>query len=248
MHRHVRASCLVGLLLSAAWPAHAIIRRDDTPDPLYVAAAAQQPRPVVLRRAPRGASDGMGTFVSDHWLVTAAHVAEGLSVGAALPDDASLVVEAFVLHPEWQGPQNDIALVRVRSRGEYPVTPACSVEDARGARIVVVGAGDFGDGLSGPAGHDKALRAAENIIDEVGVRTISFDFDPPATGLPLEGIGGPGDSGGPAYAASGAGVCIAGVSSGQISAPGQRGRYGAVEVYTRVSAYRGWIESVVTAP
>ena len=245
MHRPLVASVIAGLLVAAASPAAAIIRRDDKPDDLYVAAAADYPRPVVLRRAPRGASDGMGTFISDRWLVTAAHVAEGLSVGGAVPDEPALVIEAVVLHPGWQGPENDIALVRVRARLDYPAVPVCAVEDVVGAVLVVVGAGDFGDGLTGPTGHDRLLRAADNTIDVVDASTIRFDFDAPASALPLEGIGGPGDSGGPAYIASGAGLCIAGVSSGQLSAPGQRGRYGAVEVYTRTSAYRTWIEGVI---
>lgn len=245
MHRSLGAGMIMVTLATAASPAQAIIRRDDKPDEVYVAAAARHPRPVVMRRAPRGASDGMGTFVSDHWLVTAAHVAEGLSIGVPLPDDPTLVVEAVVLHPDWRGPENDIALVRVRSRAGYPAAPICTVEDTVGAGIVLVGAGDFGDGMTGPAGHDQLLRAADNTIDAVEARTIRFDFDAPASALPLEGIGGPGDSGGPAYIVSGASPCIAGVSAGQMSAPGQRGRYGAVEVYTRTSAYRTWIDAVV---
>ena len=75
--------------------------------------------------------------------------------------------------------------------------------------------------------------------------------DPRTT--PLEGISGPGDSGGPAFIRIGGRICIAGVSSAQRRdvVPGQenmhrgQGRYGVEEVYMRISQFRPWIEAAI---
>jgi hypothetical protein len=235
------------LLVATAGPACAIIRRADREDARYIAAAQALPRPIVLQRAPRGASDGMGTFVAPGWILTAAHVAGDLRVGQALPDDPGLQVTRIVLHPQWDGEAFDLALVQVSGASPYPIVPPCASGDAPGRGLWLVGAGDYGDGLTGPQGHDRALRAAANQIDTVEASALRFDFDAPPDGYDLEGVSGPGDSGGPAYR-NGAGVCVAGVSSRQMSSPGQRGRYGAVEVYSRVSTAFAWIRSVVDVP
>jgi len=66
--------------------------------------------------------------------------------------------------------------------------------------------------------------------------------------MPLEGISGPGDSGGPTLID----LCVAGVSSAQrvvidVDDEGREtggpGRYGVIEVYTRVSSYLPWIRA-----
>jgi secreted trypsin-like serine protease len=85
--------------------------------------------------------------------------------------------------------------------------------------------------------------------------------DDPRT-TPLEGISGPGDSGGPAFITVNGKPCIAGVSSNQrieLSGPPPKdgspggngedvqGRYGVTEVYTRVSKYVSWIRQTMSA-
>ena len=98
----------------------------------------------------------------------------------------------------------------------------------------------------GKRGHkkmDKINRAATNKISGVDQRWISFIFDGPNSvdTTPLEGISGPGDSGGPAYLEKDGVLYVVGVSSHQQLQGHEEGRYGVREKYTKVSRYQGWL-------
>ena len=94
---------------------------------------------------------------------------------------------------------------------------------------------------------DRQLRGAQNRVDGIVDEYLLFTFDAPDSdnALPLEGISGPGDSGGPALWFSDGQPYILGVSSHQGGhGPEQtQGVYGVLEYYTRVSAHRDWILS-----
>jgi hypothetical protein len=143
----------------------------------------------------------------------------------------------------------DLALVELES----PVAIGLRVNLNRdtteaGERIVVVGTGLSGTGETGPEVEDGKLRAATNIIDEAGHQYIRFSFSPPedSSATDLEGIGGPGDSGGPAFMERNGQLYIAGVSSINTRA-GAAGpsRYRSIESYSRISTNLRWIESVL---
>ena len=67
------------------------------------------------------------------------------------------------------------------------------------------------------------------------------------TGLDLEGISGPGDSGGPGFLEVDGVVHLAGVSSGQSTRAtgGRASVYGVTEYFTRVSFYANWLAEVM---
>jgi hypothetical protein len=76
-----------------------------------------------------------------------------------------------------------------------------------------------------------------------------FRFDAPTDEnvTPLEGISGPGDSGGPAFIELADSLYITGLSVAQDSAGRERGTYGVWEFYTRVSPQVEWIQTTVQA-
>ncbi len=120
--------------------------------------------------------------------------------------------------------------------------------DSCGSRQVV-GAGMRGTGLTGPVEDDGRIRGATNRIDEAAEAWLRFVFDAPdaENATDLEGISGPGDSGGPALLVIDGTASIAGINSGQddVATGGQPGRYGVSEYYTRVSSYIPWIEQTM---
>ncbi len=147
-------------------------------------------------------------------------------------------------------PEHDIALVRLREEvvGIVPV-PLYRGRDEAGREIIVVGAGMRGTGRTGPVEDDGQIRGATNRIDEAAEAWLCFVFDAPdaENATDLEGISGPGDSGGPALLVMDGTAYLAGISSGQDDAAtgGQPGRYGVSEYYTRVSSYVLWIEQTM---
>lgn len=216
--------------------------------------------------------NGGGTLIAADWVVTAAHAAEPIMVGhpksrlekphSVLVNGVPYQIEQIILHPDWTGPgggpgeaaATDIALIKLST----PVVggkPAClySRSDEAGKIVTLVGSGIFGTGQTGPvrgperdigALRGSTVRVDSSISDE---RLLAWTFrGPEDEGVtPLEGISGPGDSGGPAFLIDGGQLCIAGVSSDQHGNGYEEGHYGVREFYPRISHYRPWLLAVM---
>ncbi|MGH7427608.1 MAG: S1 family peptidase [Gemmatimonadales bacterium] len=241
----------LALISVAPPPERAIIRRHDRPDSAYLALGEQYPGLVhVNLPTPQGAADGEGTLIGPRWVLTAAHVGVELKVGHRVTvGGRPYAVDSIVIHPAWSDGPHDLALLRLAtSADEVRPVPLYRDSTELDRIVVLVGYGDHGTGLTGPQGNDRRVRGATNRIDEATDRWLKFRFDPPdgPRTTSLEGVSGPGDSGGPAFLGEGSDVELLGVSSGQSSRAtgGQPGRYGVVEYYVRVSRYVAWIEGV----
>ena len=227
-----------------------IVMRHDVDEAKYLALAKEKGATALRLNA------GVGTFIRPDWIITAAHVCSNPEyVGTELTINGKVFpIKKVVVHPDFddsRGISNDIALIQLES----PVPGATLAklytgEDELDKEIVFVGTGYAGTGDKGMAegeiNKDRQMRAAQNKVD--GIRQdgfIRFTFDAPDSGkaLPLEGISGPGDSGGPALWFDGEQAYIMGVSSHQDGRGMGRpeGRYGVYEYYTRVSAFADWV-------
>lgn len=237
----------------------AIIIRHDVPAEKYNATASDFPPLATLY------SIGVhGTLVHPEWVVTAAHAVFCLQPGQKIKVGNEIVAVANrYSYPEYSlGEKHDIALIKLNK-------PVTSVEPAelfeqnteKGMVTWFIGAGGTGTGLEGETvgfeENNGKLRKAQNRIVEVRASDIVFKFEQGSNGLPLEGVSGNGDSGGPAYIQNETGYTLLGVSSrtgswdeddsdyggGEYNA----GEYGVTEFYTRISSYTTWIGQVISA-
>ncbi len=243
-------SFLYLLTLSLLFPLN-IIMRHDVREEAYFQLAEEKGATFIRLNA------GCGTFISEEWIVTAAHVASVPQIGEDVKvKGRSYAIKQILIHPEYQDGrsiQHDIALIQLREKVEgQEYAQLYTQNDEVGKDIVFVGTGYAGTGDKGLAGEvnkDRKLRAAQNRIE--GTRQdgfIRFKFDAPDSpeALPLEGISGPGDSGGPALWFNGDQTYILGVSSHQdFNGNSAEGQYGALEFYTRISIYSDWIKETI---
>ncbi len=224
--------------------ANAILRRHDVPDSLYVERGTCYPQ---VGKIPR---HGIATLIAPHWLITAAHVAQGLprNARAIFGDSVYTIAQTFV-HPRWREKgADDIALIRLQEPLLHFAPARVFVEKSEVGKVVTfVGAGKTGTGLTGPKKEDGVFRGATNVVDSVSDAWLYFTFDDSANGTALEGISGPGDSGGPALLERGDQLYVVGVSVWGL--PGKRGNgtYGAIEGYTRLSNYVKWIDDTMNS-
>ncbi len=249
----------LGLFCHASATAGAMIMRHDVdPKEYLLLGEAHRPALVLLAAPSRDGApllfNGMGTLIAPDWVLTAAHAVDALQEQTTGPrfvyvKGRGYRVAEVIVHPDYEPQQvtNDVALVRLEQPVRNP-QPACLYErqDEIGKVVVLVGAGVQGTGLTGPSQDpDGALRGATSTVTGVRDTQIEWEFRSPENdATPLEGISGPGDSGGPAYIEANGQTCIAGVSSYQRTGNFEEGRYGVVEVYTRVSHYLPWIRLV----
>lgn len=241
---------------TAAW---AMVIRHDVPDAAYLGRESEFPAVFSLYRTKAGHNDCIATLINAQFAVTASHCAKSKALVAAIgPGGKGFEVSiaglpsriASVLHHPGSGSGRapDIALLRL----EAPIAHVAPVPLYRGSQevgqiIVMPGWGGTGNGQNGLGTEDGLFRVVENRVDRAENLLLSWRFDDPATGLALtlEGISGPGDSGGPALISTPDGWRIAGVSSAQDTLGRAEGLYGVEEYFVRISALAPWIDSHV---
>lgn len=235
------AAVVVALSLQRA---AAIVIRHDRAD---AAALKLAERFVAVGRV---VPDGGCTLIAPTWAITAAHVAASMGAGAQVVfGDRTYTAKRAVLHPEGTGqrgvpPEVDLALLELTAPvQDVAPLPLHRGHNELGATLAIVGYGDFGTPPGPLTRTDGRRRAATNVVVDAGPRRLFMTFDAPPDGTDLEGVGGPGDSGGPALIDVGGAWQVAGVSSASMD--GKPGQYGVTDVYTRVGSYVDWIDAVM---
>jgi secreted trypsin-like serine protease len=238
---------LIIIVLFITYSAKAIIIRHDVDDKEYRKLGERYSASVAYIRG-RGCAS---TLITPKWLLTAAHCVAGreksLTKATHLGDEYP--IESLVVHPQFDianDKVNDIALIQLKK----PVlkgSPAklYTLKNEKGKPVVFTGSGYFGNGIKGITKRNHKQRGATNTIVGVSEQVIKFQFDFPNKATPLEGISGPGDSGGPAFITIDSQLYVAGVSSYQVVNEFKEAHYGVEERYSRVSTHYPWIESVI---
>ena len=195
------------------------------------------------------------TLIAPRWVLTASHCfANSLgnninSFGNVQADNISVPVRKVHIHPASTIPAqgetiHDFALLEL-TEPLYELEPVRPYEkrDELGKVMKLAGYGYTGTGETGGVENcfPCSLRGADNRVIEVNDYHLRFKFESPEDSdvLLLEGVGGPGDSGGPVYIETSEGLFIAGVSSFGGN------HYGDVDNYTRVSSHLDWMLEVM---
>ncbi len=260
------------LLLAVPFSATAVVIRHDVDDAKYRIPASDFPALVDMP------GEGHGVLIAPRWAVTAAHTLPMHSrLDQVVIDGQPREVERVVVHPGYRTlPQalvdqamasgeamlivvflagsDDIALIELRQ----PVADVAPIAlyargDEPGRVAQIVGKGATGTGAAGhdPAGPNRtALRRAFNTVTSAYDRWLCYVFDEPPAALPLEGMLGNGDSGGPVLIEDGGQWRVAGLGSWKVIAGDLRtarpGRYGQTACNVRLGHYAGWIEEVIS--
>jgi hypothetical protein len=264
---------LLALILPAASStANAVVIRHDVEDAAYRIPASAFPALVDLP------GEGHGVLIGPQWVVTAAHAVSSPCMEDVTIDGERRSVERVVMHPgytrvpaalvdeavafgdasgvaEFLSKSDNIALLELAS----PVADVAPVElyrgsDETGATVELIGKGATGNGAEGQAldaPHRTELRRAFNVVVDADDRWLSYAFDKPPLGLPLEGIIGNGDSGGPVLIDRDGAKQLAGLASWNRYADSDvralhAGLYGQVVYSVRISRYVAWIDSVMS--
>jgi hypothetical protein len=248
------ALLITALVISLQAPA--IVMRHDMPEQRFLELASRYPASVNVR--PANGDNAEGTLIAPRWVLTAAHVASAVVPGdLVVAGGKSYRVERVFINPgfhelRFADMPYDIALLRLELAvtGIRPALPFNGLEQP-GSIVTFVGRGGFGTGIAGLRGEDGSVRAATNRIDTVTDTDLQFRFDKPGDEhvTDLEGISGPGDSGGAAYQQIDGKLYVLGVSSWQDTRPTHRvqGLYGVIEHYVRVAPHYSWIMQTLQA-
>ena len=263
------AAILLSCWLLPSGSAHAIVMRHDTGYARYLASETSFPAVFWLeQRSARKVC--VATLIDPQWALTAAHCVEETAMQGYIERAGEYVVtiagamrgiDAVVLHPNYAfrydearaSEEVDLALLHLSEPVQIPQgMPLYRERDELNRVVTLLGWGFSGLGTTGIQHDDGRFRQAQNRISEIRGR-LRFDFDDPRRpgnqAVPLEGLPGLGDSGGPALLETTEGWRLAGIAIGEIAPheapPGVQGLYGATGVYERVSDHLDWIDAVI---
>lgn len=259
----------VGLMLAVigATPVGAIVIRHDVADGRYRVADSYLPALVDLP------VEGHGVLIADQWVITAAHALTWRheKLTSVVINGRSRAVADVILHPGARDPdafllrgdaaplmafqlqRADIALIRLAEpvRDVRPVR-LYRGQGERGEIVEIIGRGASGDGVAGQPGdapHRGPLRRAQNRIASADGAWLTYVFDQGLGALPLEGMLGNGDSGGPVLIRQGREWRLAGLASWQWwdgdLADFQGGVYGRTSYHVRISHFADWIDTTM---
>jgi hypothetical protein len=210
------------------------------------------------------AGGGTGALIGPRWVLTAAHVVESFGpfdFRVRFGDREVAVARTFI-HPgeeelPWDRRSHDIALLLLKDAVENIAPVALFRGDGElgemeelGKTAVIAGVGFFATAGGDFLGRDGRRRAVTNRVVDLEDDWLRTVFSRPPGGTELEGMGAPGDSGGPLMIEAGGAVLLAGVGSYSEyleAEGGQETGYGTVDFYARVSSYVPWIEETKAA-
>ena len=253
--------CLIGGSISA----QAIIVRHDKRDSHYHELAARYAQVFWLyeqgdnRRC-------LATLVDEQWALTAAHCLRETPLGASLLSGSHWSVQVrgqdnaidrVAVHPDYDSAGaaaaigTDLAMLHLLEPAGVAPAEIYEGQNELDTPLLIMGWGNTGTGLNDKRRNDHRFRIARNQVTRAAA-WLEFVFDDPvgplSEALNLEGMPGPGDSGGPAFIDTANGMQLAGVARGELQGELSRpqGLYGAVAIYERVSLHSQWLKQVIS--
>jgi len=260
------------LLLVSSSTASAIVIRHDVESSRYQAAPTEF---IALVDMP---GEGHGVLIALQWVVTAAHTVSSPPPEAVTLNGVRRDVTKVLIHPGYKqlsaeviaqalqsgdasramdllASSDDIALIKL-AEPVADVAPATLYlrDDELGRTVKLIGKGATGNGANGQElqGPNRTLlRLAFNTVASVNARWLAYVFDAPPAALPLEGMSGGGDSGGPVLIEDNGEWRVAGLAAWKLvqgnPAEFRAGTYGQTSNNLRLSSYAKWIEGVIAS-
>lgn len=249
------------------------IIRNDVPEREYAALAAQPQYTCVGRWEVKGRSVGSCVLIAPRFVLSAAHCLNdyhGVAAGKIVVELNGIKIKAanYFLQPGYRGTGAygcDLVLIELAQ----PVTGISLPElnaafDEKGGRATAIGYGAFATAIEGKQKERYPRLGGENMIDSTGLPVANgkdallfCDMDAPdhsinrmgsADPLPLEWSPNGGDSGGGLFRQrEGATQLIGIVAGGGVEIPlfYEHGHYGQISCYTRVAAFKPWVDSMM---